>query len=155
MATSEEIFRDAMTLPPDARAELTERLVESLAQEISPEITSAQLAEVRRRIAQVESGEAELILGDEALARTKSVSATPAKRRRREILRAVGATTRSLPLPVLTPLTHPLRAPGVSDSKGGLDGWINQTVKDFVHALRRVRHARIKPPFQQSKKFAR
>ena len=73
MATSEEIFRDAMALPPDARAELTERLVESLAQDVSPEITEAQLAEVRRRIAQVESGEAELIPGDEALARVRSL----------------------------------------------------------------------------------
>ena len=44
MATSEEIFRDAMALPADARVELTERLVESLAQDISPEITTAQLA---------------------------------------------------------------------------------------------------------------
>lgn len=43
MATSEEVFRDAMALPPDARAELTERLVESLAQDVSPEITEAQL----------------------------------------------------------------------------------------------------------------
>ena len=75
MATSEEVFRDAMTLPPDARAELTERLVESLAQEISPEITSAQVAEVRRRIAQVESGEVELIPGDEALARVRNLLA--------------------------------------------------------------------------------
>ncbi len=38
MAISEEIFRDAMALPRDARAELTERLVESLAQDISPEM---------------------------------------------------------------------------------------------------------------------
>ena len=75
MATSEEIFRDAMALPPDARAELTERLVESLAQEISPEITSAQLAEVRRRIVQVESGEVELVPGDEALARVRNLLA--------------------------------------------------------------------------------
>jgi putative addiction module component (TIGR02574 family) len=75
MATSEEIFRDAMALPPDARAELTERLVESLAQDVSPEITSAQLTEVRRRIAQVESGEAELIPGDEALARVRNLLA--------------------------------------------------------------------------------
>ena len=71
MATSEEIFRNAMALPPDVRAELTERLIESLAQDISPEITSAQLAEVRRRIAQVESGEVELIPGDEVLARVR------------------------------------------------------------------------------------
>ena len=75
MATSQEIFRDAMALPPDARAELTERLVESLAQNISPEITTAQLAEVRRRIAQVESGEVALIPGDEVLARVRRLLA--------------------------------------------------------------------------------
>jgi hypothetical protein len=46
-----------------------------LAQDISPEITSAQLAEVRRRIAQVESGEVELIPGDEALARVRNLLA--------------------------------------------------------------------------------
>ena len=75
MATSEKLFRDAMALPPNARAELTERLVESLAQDVSPEITSEQLAEVRRRIAQVESGEVELIPGDEALARIRNLLA--------------------------------------------------------------------------------
>lgn len=75
MATSEEIFRDARALPPDARAELTERLVESLAQDVSPEITHAQLAEVRRRIAQVESGEVELNPGDEVLARARRLLA--------------------------------------------------------------------------------
>jgi putative addiction module component (TIGR02574 family) len=75
MATSEEVFRDAMALPPDARAELTERLVESLAQDVSPEITSAQLAEVQRRIAQVESGEVELVPGDEALALVRNLLA--------------------------------------------------------------------------------
>jgi putative addiction module component (TIGR02574 family) len=77
MATSEEIFRDAVALPPDVRAELTERLVASLAEDVSPEITSAQLAEVRRRIAQVESGEAQLIPGDEVLARVRRLLAEP------------------------------------------------------------------------------
>ena len=75
MATSEDIFRDAMGLPGEVRAELTERLVESLAQDISPEITSAQLAEVGRRIAQVESGEVELVPGDEVLARVRNLLA--------------------------------------------------------------------------------
>ena len=75
MATPEEIFRDAVTLPPDVRAEITERLVASLAEDVSPEITSAQLAEVRRRIAQVESGEAQLIPGDEVLARVRRLLA--------------------------------------------------------------------------------
>ncbi len=75
MATSEEVFRDAVALPPEARAELTERLIASLAEDVSPEIASAQLAEVRRRIAQVESGEATLIPGDEALARVRNLLA--------------------------------------------------------------------------------
>ena len=75
MATSEEIFRDAVALPPDARAELTERLIASLADDVAPEITTAQLAEVRRRIAEVESGEATLIPGDEALARVRNLLA--------------------------------------------------------------------------------
>jgi len=68
MSTSEEIFRDAAALPPEARAELAERLIASLAEDVSPEITGAQLAEVRRRIAEVESGEAQLIPGDQVLA---------------------------------------------------------------------------------------
>lgn len=75
MATTEEIFRDAVALPTDTRAELTERLIASLAQDISPEITNAQLAEVRLRIAQVESGEAKLVPGDETLARVRSLLA--------------------------------------------------------------------------------
>ena len=49
--------------------------VDSLAEGISPEISSAQLAEVRRHIAQVESAEAQLIPSDEALARVRSVLA--------------------------------------------------------------------------------
>ena len=75
MATSEEIFRDAMALPPDVRAELTERLVASLARDTSPEITEAQLGEVRRRILEVESGQAALIPGDEVLARVRNLLA--------------------------------------------------------------------------------
>lgn len=71
MATSEEIFHDAVALPTDIRAELAERLIASLADDVSPEITEAQLAEVRRRIAQVESGEVALIPGDEVLARVR------------------------------------------------------------------------------------
>jgi putative addiction module component (TIGR02574 family) len=75
MATSEKIFHDAVALPPDVRTELAERLIASLAEDISPEIISAQLAEVRRRISQVESGEAVLIPGDEALARVRNLLA--------------------------------------------------------------------------------
>jgi putative addiction module component (TIGR02574 family) len=75
MATSEKIFHDAVALPPDVRTELAERLIASLADDVSPEIIEAQLTEVRRRIAQVESGEVALIPGDEALARVRSLLA--------------------------------------------------------------------------------
>jgi len=75
MVTSEELFREAMMLAPDVRAELAERLIGSLAEDVSPEITTAQLSEVRRRIAEVESGEAELIPGDEVLARARRLLA--------------------------------------------------------------------------------
>ena len=75
MATSEEIFRDAVALPPDVRTELAERLIASLADDVSREISEAQIAEVRRRIAQVESGEVALIPGDEVLARVRRLLA--------------------------------------------------------------------------------
>jgi putative addiction module component (TIGR02574 family) len=75
MATSEEIFRDAIALPPEVRAELTERLIASLAEDVSSEITSAQLTEVRLRIAAGESGEATLIPGDEIFARVRHLLA--------------------------------------------------------------------------------
>lgn len=75
MATSEEIFREAMALSPEVRAELAERLIGSLAKDVSPEITTAQLTEVKRRVAEVESGEAQLIPGDEVLARARRLLA--------------------------------------------------------------------------------
>ena len=75
MATSEEIFREAMPLSPEVRAELAERLIGSLADDVSPEITEAQLTEVKRRIAEVESGEVELISGDEVFARARRLLA--------------------------------------------------------------------------------
>jgi putative addiction module component (TIGR02574 family) len=75
MVTSEEIFREAMALSPDVRAELAERLIGSLAEDVSREIISAQLSEVRRRIAEEESGEAELIPGDQVLARARRLLA--------------------------------------------------------------------------------
>jgi len=71
MATSEELFREAMALAPEVRAELAERLIGSLAEDVSPEITSAQLAEVKRRIAEVESGKVELVPGDEVLTQAR------------------------------------------------------------------------------------
>ena len=66
-----KIFESAEQLSAPERAELADRLVESLAKQIPAEIEAAQLNEVRQRIAQVESGEVELIPGEEALAQIR------------------------------------------------------------------------------------
>lgn len=70
--TAEQLYQEALSLPLEARADLTERLVATLAEEIPSEITRAQLDEVRQRFAQVESGEVALISGDEALTRVRT-----------------------------------------------------------------------------------
>jgi putative addiction module component (TIGR02574 family) len=66
-----KILEEAERLSAPERAELADRLVERLAHEIPPDIAQAQIAEVRRRIAQVESGEVALIPGEEALAHVR------------------------------------------------------------------------------------
>jgi putative addiction module component (TIGR02574 family) len=67
------ILEEAEQLSAAERAELADRLVESLAHDIQPDIAAAQVAEVRRRIAQVEAGEVSVIPGDEALARVREL----------------------------------------------------------------------------------
>lgn len=70
------VLEEAEQLSAPERAELADRLVESLAHETSPDIAAAQIAEVRRRIAQVESGEVSLIPGNEALAHVRRIVAS-------------------------------------------------------------------------------
>lgn len=74
MIAAEKIYRDGLALPSDTGVELTERLVASLADDVPAEIQTSHIDEVRKRIAQVESGEVQLIPGDEALARVRSVA---------------------------------------------------------------------------------
>ena len=66
-----QILEEAEQLSAPERAELTDRLVEGLTHNIPSDIARAQMTEVRRRIAQVESGEVALIPGDEALAHVR------------------------------------------------------------------------------------
>jgi putative addiction module component (TIGR02574 family) len=70
------ILEEAEQLSASERAELADRIVESLAHDIPPEIAAAQVAEVRRRIAEVEAGVVSLIPGDEALARVRQLVAS-------------------------------------------------------------------------------
>ena len=66
-----EILEKAEKLTPAEREELADRLVERLVHDIPPGIQHAQMIEVQRRIAQVESGEASLVPGEEALAQVR------------------------------------------------------------------------------------
>jgi len=70
------ILEKAEQLSAPERAELADRIVESLAHHILPDIAAAQITEVCRRIAQVESGEVSLIPGDEALAHVRRIVAS-------------------------------------------------------------------------------
>jgi hypothetical protein len=58
------------------RAELADLLVERMTHDISPDVEQAQIAEVRRRISAVESGEVALIDGADALARVRQIVAS-------------------------------------------------------------------------------
>jgi putative addiction module component (TIGR02574 family) len=69
------ILEEAEQLSASERAELTDRLVESVAGNIPSEIEQAQLTEVRRRIAEVAAGTAALIPGEEALAHVRRIVA--------------------------------------------------------------------------------
>jgi len=69
----EKIYQDALALPAEMRVELTERLVAGLADGLPAEIQRAHIVEVRKRIAEVESGKVQLVPGDEALARIRNV----------------------------------------------------------------------------------
>ena len=70
------ILEEAEQLSAQERAELADRLMESFAHDIPPEIAAAQIAEVRQRIAQVESGEVALIPGEQALASVRQLVAS-------------------------------------------------------------------------------
>ena len=66
-AKVDQLFLDALALPLEVRAELTDWLVASAAEALDPEIESAHLEEVRQRIARVETGATPLIPGEQVL----------------------------------------------------------------------------------------
>ena len=70
------ILEEAEQLSASERAELADRILESLAHDIPPDIAAAQTAELRWRIAEVESGEVTLIPGDEALTHVRRIVAS-------------------------------------------------------------------------------
>lgn len=72
-ATADQLFLEALTLSPAARAELTDRLVASAAETLTPELERIHLEEVDHRIARVESGEVQLIPGEQVFAEGRAL----------------------------------------------------------------------------------
>lgn len=74
-ATADQLFREVLSLSPEDRAELTDRLVASAAETLAPELERLHLEEVTRRIARVEAGEVRLIPGEQVLAEARALLA--------------------------------------------------------------------------------
>lgn len=66
-----ELSQRARELPPEGRARLAEELLASLEADVEPEVDVAWHAELRKRIAEVESGTAKLVPADEVFARVR------------------------------------------------------------------------------------
>ncbi|NQV27160.1 MAG: addiction module protein [Rhodopirellula sp.] len=67
-----EVFQSAMALPDSVRAELAERLWESLPDESREEAADAWAVELSRRLHEYQSGEAEILSGPEVLRKLRS-----------------------------------------------------------------------------------
>ena len=71
-----QILAEIKRLSPPDRADLADCIVETLIDSAPPEIERAQIDEVRRRIAQVESGTMRLIPGEQALDQVRRLVAS-------------------------------------------------------------------------------
>ncbi len=70
------ILEEVEHLSADERAELNDRLVEMMFRDIPAEIQRAHLDEVRRRVAELESGKAVPIPGEEVLVEVRRIAET-------------------------------------------------------------------------------
>ena len=67
-----ELLRDALSLPPEARAALADSLLESLDVEIDDDAETRWQEEIHRRVQQIDSGAVTLIPWDEAQRRLRA-----------------------------------------------------------------------------------
>jgi len=69
---ADSILGTALALPPDERARIAAELIASLDESEDADVEAAWAAEIEKRIAEVESGEAETVSWDEARTRIRS-----------------------------------------------------------------------------------
>jgi putative addiction module component (TIGR02574 family) len=66
----DELSRKARALPPEERVRLAEELLATV-QEVDPEVEAAWDEEIKRRIAEIDSGKAKLIPAEEVFAEVR------------------------------------------------------------------------------------
>jgi putative addiction module component (TIGR02574 family) len=71
-ATEPDVFDDALALPLEQRARLVDILLSSLNPSTSAEIYRQWKDEAERRVAEIESGEARLVDGEDAFRRLRA-----------------------------------------------------------------------------------
>lgn len=82
MATSaRKLFKEAMRLKPQERAALTGLLIESLEPESEEGVAEAWLAEIERRMAELDSGSVQTVPWEELRARLYDSPNAPSRRR--------------------------------------------------------------------------
>jgi len=72
----EELLKKAMSLPPEARADLASSLIDSLDETVDDDVEAAWQQEIAHRVEELESG------------RVKTIPWTEVRRRGQELLRA-------------------------------------------------------------------
>ncbi len=70
--TVQQIVAEARQLPPEELAEVLELLLGEVG-ESDPEVDEAWKVEVRRRVAEIESGRVELIPGEQVMAEVRKI----------------------------------------------------------------------------------
>ena len=64
-----DLLREALKLPPKARAALADSLLESLDSEVDPEAEQTWTEEVAKRLAEIDNGAVNLVPREEAMRR--------------------------------------------------------------------------------------
>jgi len=78
--TARKLFEEAMRLDPEERAALAGLLLESLEPEVEEGVEQAWVAEVERRMAELDSGAVQPIAWEELRARLYGSSGGPSRR---------------------------------------------------------------------------
>lgn len=71
--TVDEICSEVIALPSYARADIVDRVIETLVTQMDPETVHAHVAAARRRRDEVRSGEVKPIPGEQGLARVREI----------------------------------------------------------------------------------